>query len=217
MSSSAGRLLGNFPSAQVSSALSRSVIAPSAGNSATAGMDLISTVVLTAVASDITFSIPSTYSHLQVMGATRGAGSAYRYGHIYLRFNGDGGTNYRNMKTAYYDDSVQTVVSNFSTYNGTSADFGHYTDGWGGLKLFSTFMFDIPFIQDANYKTAIGWTTHTLGENSTSGAWSGYDAFVHSTGYISYLSTNPITSVTIGNYGSSWEIGSQFTVMGIRR
>jgi hypothetical protein len=86
---------------------------------ATSGMTLIGTTTLGTAAADINFtSIPSTYQNLKILFSGRGSNASNNVDTLQLRFNADGGSNYRSIwmggfsSVAVTDGGVTTYIDN---------------------------------------------------------------------------------------------------------
>jgi hypothetical protein len=122
-----------------------------AGGGAAGSYELISTQILTTTAASVTFSsIPSTYKHLQIrmnvadgdLGSTKG---------LFVKFNGDTGTNYRFKRLYGTGSAVATSDS------GPGFTYIHFLQAMMGDVdgAFAPQIVDIlDYASTAKYKTA---------------------------------------------------------------
>lgn len=176
-----------------------------AGNIATLpDYELISTQVLSSTASSISFTgldtAASSYKHLQIRAVVRDNRSGYAGSNCWLRFNG--------APALYSNHSFYGTGS--STGGGAAVSAGEIylsdiVGGGGATNGFSPFITDVlDFSSTTKNKVA-----RTIG-----GTNSGYNWMSLSSG--SWMSTNPVTSITIFSTLGSFVAGSRFSLYGLR-
>lgn len=168
-----------------------------AGNAAFSpgAYDLLETQVLTSSASSVTFTGLGSYSdykHLQV----RMVQITSSIVGTYMQLNGDTGTNY---STHYLIGTGSSAISGAGT--STSNPYAGYADDLGGAGIVDV----LDFSNTNKYTT---WKS-LAGENDAitprialfSGAW---------------LNTSAVTSMTFYHTASNFQIGSRFSLYGIK-
>ena len=181
------------------------------GTTAVSAFDTLGSVLLNATTSAVTFSnIPQTYTHLHVKCFTRGSSGVVGGSPVYVRVNGDSGTNY----------STHQLIGNGSTaYADGHANASYILDGWGGFQswaggdaagCFGIGIIDILDYTNTNkHKTAKAFWGRD--DNSTNGR------LMLESG--SWRNTNAITSLTFttdSGYGVNWGTNTQFSLYGVK-
>jgi len=170
------------------------------GGAAAGAYELISTTVLSSTATSVTFSsIPSTYKHLQIRATSR---NSFANIESTIQFNGDTANNYSHH---YLQGDGSAVTSGAGT--STAYVFGLMSAVNNEVaNAFGSGVVDIlDYADTSKYKT-----TRSL-------------AGVHNTGNKliqlrsgSWRSTSAISSVTIAVFGQSFQVGSRFSLYGIK-
>jgi hypothetical protein len=177
----------------------------SASNSITTLASLLayeSIATVTPSGADVTFSsIPSTFKHLQIRGIGKTTRSDASVDSMYLRFNGDTGSNYNVHTFTGNSGSVQS-----SSYPGTTI-WGTWamTDAQSQGNTFTPFIIDIFDYSNVNkFKTTKSLSGTERGTSGEVGMYTGL-----------WRNTSAINSIRIfaeGNYVA----GSSFALYGIR-
>ena len=151
----------------------------------------------------ITFSsIPQTYKHLQIRGIGRtdrgNVGDV-----IYMRFNGDTGSNYRAHELWANGSSVSSYDQGLSSYMAFDTPL---TGGSTGSNIFGAFVIDILDYTNTN-------------KNKTVRMLDGYDS--NGAGQISFCSglwmnTAAVTSITLPISFGQMQSGTQFALYGVK-
>lgn len=151
----------------------------------------------------ITFSsIPQTYKHLQIRGIGRtdrgNVGDV-----IYMRFNGDTGSNYRAHELWANGATVSSYDQGLSTYMAFDTPL---TGGSTGANIFGVFVIDILDYTNTN-------------KNKTVRILDGYDS--NGAGQISFCSglwmnTAAVTSITLPISFGQMQSGTHFALYGIK-
>jgi hypothetical protein len=153
----------------------------------------IATQTLASAAASVTFSsIPSTYTDLVLIMNAKGTGAA----NPALRFNGDTATNYSSTvlhgsgstgSSFYY-----TTATSIKTHNFGNAMNGVWTSYIANIQNYSN---------TTTNKSCIMRYNATSEVDAGTGSW---------------RSTSAITSVTIVSDDTSYDVGSTFTLYGIK-
>jgi hypothetical protein len=164
-------------------------------------MEPIATTLLGTTASSVTFSsIPAGYKHLQIRGISRITSGSYAQ--VVYQLNGDTGSNY--SRHYLFGDGASTGVAGTAS---TTNMFGGIMSGSSQTAgIFGALVTDI--LDYSN--TSKNKTIRTL--SGVDGNGSGYAWF--SSG--AYLSTSPITSVTIIPESSTFTANSRFSLFGVK-
>jgi hypothetical protein len=168
--------------------------------------ELISTTILGSAASSVSFSslgdYSSTYKHLQIRATLRGTSAITQNDPVYLRINGDSGTNYSQHGLFGNGSSV----GSYGTSSTAQVEVGRMTAA-GSPAVANSFSFLVLDILDA-YSTTKNKTSRNLlgstGNNSiilASGVW---------------RNTNSITSISLTATTTTYVAGSRFSLYGIR-
>lgn len=176
-------------------------------------MKLIQNTTLTSTQDGITFSsIPQTFRHLQIVINSKGAGTSYYYGHIYLRFNGlAGSTSYGGLKNQAYNTDWSSSISAFGSYPTNTLDAGYYVDNFSGTSnMFGPMVVDIPNYTSTDRNKA---TTSRFG--FITALSSGQDFATTGWGSGVSFSTTAITSILVNNYGSQFVSGTTISLYGL--
>lgn len=177
-----------------------------AGGGAITSFDHISTTILGADASTVTFSsIPQNYQHLQLRWACRtGSGASTIYLQVYL--NSDTGANYNGH--AFFANGTNVYNENYTPTNSINAKYGSVSNAVGAWGVGV-----MDFLDYAN-------TTKNKTTRSLNGSWYGSAdrGVVLSSGL--WRNTSGISSITIfANGGNgSWQVaaGSRFSLYGLK-
>lgn len=158
--------------------------------------ELISTTVLSAFATSVTFSsIPSTYKHIQVRATV---GNLFTNNSMRLQMNGDTAANYNGHKLWGNGASVQSS-SNLGN--------GYFLCGdvAGDTSTFAPNIVDIlDYASTSKFKTA----------RAFSGFYNGYQVALYSG---TWRSTAAVTSLTFTDNGAyGFEVGSRFSIYGLK-
>lgn len=178
-------------------------------------MELIQNYTLGSTQNGVTFSsIPQTFRHLKIVANIKGTSTSYRYGHIYLRFNGNSGSSsYGGLKNQAYNNLWDSSISAFGTYPTDTLDVGYYVDNYAGsTNMFGPLTIDIPNYTSTDRNKTTTSMYGFFANNSDSGqdrATTGYGSGV-------FFSTGAITEVFVNNYGAQFIAGSTISLYGIR-
>ena len=165
----------------------------------------IATVTLGSAASTISFtSIPSTYTHLQVRGIARTAGSDASYQHLTFQFNSDTGSNYYShglygTGSSAFAHADGSLSANPLSYNLPTSTQTASTFAGGVIDI-------LDYANTSKYKVV-----RALGgfDSNGGGALGLYSA--------NWNSTSAITSITLKVYqGSNFAANSTFALYGIK-
>ncbi len=167
--------------------------------------ELIATEILGSTEASVTFdvsSLGSTYKHLQVRLVARASGSLTGARDLFIRFNGDTGSNYTSHNLRGTGSAVQ---SNSLTSRTNILNESTFVNNNEAANIFGLAVIDIldPF------STTKNTTTRSLGgfNGSTSRLYLGSGVF---------RSTAAITSVNIGPAIDSILADSRFSIYGIK-
>ena len=168
-------------------------------NGGQVGLELISTTTLSAGATSVTFSsIASTYKHLQIRSVAK---STAGFNYLQMRFNNDSAANY-GIHRLYRAGSTPVSTSSLSQ---TDIRLNMAISESGTTYAYSPMILDILDYTNTNkYKTirAInGQKDWNIEVDVTSGLW---------------LSTAAITSITLFTGTTNMEVGSRFSLYGVR-
>lgn len=178
-------------------------------------MELIQNYTLGSTQNGVTFSsIPQTYRHLKIISNIKGDGTSFRYGHIYLRFNGNSGsTSYGGLKNQAFNVDWTSSISAFGSYPTDTLDVGYYIDNYSGsTNMFGPLTIDIPNYTATDRNKATTSMYGYYANNSDSGqdkATTGYGSGV-------FFGTGAITEILVNNYGSQFIAGSTISLYGIK-
>ncbi len=166
-------------------------------------MEAIETVYLEADAASVTFSsIPATYEHLQLRYSLRSTRSTQAYDNIYVRFNGDTGTNYSGHYLLGYATTKAaggtTSQSNTWTYRASAGTAVSAQYGVGRMDIYD--------YQNTNKNTAFTGIGGTNGSYNEIGMFEGL-----------WDSTAAVTSILLyPTATTNWVRGSEFTLYGLK-
>lgn len=151
-------------------------------------------------------SIPSTYTHLQLRVFAQTNRVTYGRDYVFLRFNGDTGTNYAwHQMTG--DGSTTVSSGNASQNQGIFAEIGTSTGGAFGVGITDI----LDYANTSKYKTA-----RTLGGGDHSGTIGGFGGTVTPTSSL-WQSTSAISSLTLyPSSGTAFTQYSSFALYGIK-
>ena len=175
-----------------------------------AAVEAIATTYLEADVASVTFSsIPATYEHLEVRMSMMGDRTASDAWYLYLRLNGDTGTNYQNHQM--YVTGVGTTTAVGARYTGQDT---HWTPDLptlgGGATYYGSEVIDIFDYANTNKNTtflirsAIGSRHGTSYTGAFSGMWD-------DTAAVDEIWLAPDN---VGTDDSIWQRGSSFTLYG---
>lgn len=175
-----------------------------AGNPLPGDYELISTQVLESTASSISFTNLDTaaaaYKHLQIRANVRDNRSGYAGSNCYLRLN--------DAAALYAYHSLYGTGSAVGSGSATSASQIYVSDipaSGATANAFGPIIIDITDFSSPNKNKTV---------RSVGGTNSGYNWVNMSSGV--WLSTNPVTSVTIFDSLGSFVAGSRFSLYGLR-
>lgn len=178
--------------------------AASGGGGAAGAYDLLESTILTSSASSVTFSglgAYSDYKHLQIRGVARNESST---GGLNLRFNNDTGSNYPFHRLYGYGGSV---TSGFGGAGSGVDMIAFASTNASATNEFGAGVIDIlDFASTDKYKTA----RVLSGREQT-----GTSDFITLTSGV-WLSTSAITEVNLYLNAGSLQIGSRFSLYGIK-
>lgn len=178
-----------------------------AGNDAVSygAYELISTTILAATSSSVTFSsIPSTYKHLQVRATVRNANGGATYDTGTITINADA------TAANYYYHSLEGNGSgvNVPSANTNVGSLRHVATSLNTVSAFSAVIVDVlDYSSASKYKTL---RTLSGQHNST---YSSYGVGLSS---LFWKNTAAITSLSLSSAGGQWVIGSRFSLYGIK-
>jgi hypothetical protein len=170
------------------------------GAGAVGSYDALNTITLTSAASSIIFSnIPSSYEHLQIRGRSRATSGNQYY---YVRFNSDSATSYTyhgffgNGSTAVTDTGLsQTGAGAMSSVAGSV-----------GANFFAPCIIDILDYANPNKNKSM--------RNLDGIDYAGTGQIVNGSGM--WINTSAINSIELVPNASTFAIGSQFALYGIK-
>jgi len=187
--------------------------ASAASASKASAMKLIQNVTLTGTQDGVTFSsIPQTFKHLQIVINSKGAGTSFYYGHIYLRFNGlASSTSYGGLKNQAFNTDWTSAISAFGSYPASTLDAGYYVDSFSGSSnMFGPMVVDIP-----NYTNTSQNKSTTSRFGFITGLSSGQDFATTGWGSGVSFDTGAISSILVNNYGSQFVSGTTISLYGL--
>ena len=163
----------------------------------------IATALASVDTSTISFnSIPQTYNHLIIAFYARSTRTGNVFDRLFLRFNGDTGTNYSTVAAQYLSASGLVSPNSESTANPIYLAEGIPTaDTPAGQYAY--IRIDIPSYRNSTWKTA---TAILFGEQTNLAALS--------VGAELWKSTSSISSMAL-ECTNQWVAGSQFTLYGV--
>jgi hypothetical protein len=181
------------------------------GKLVTGSFDSIATVVTTAGQTAVTFnSIPSTYRHLQVRGIARanesnpGDGSG-----IYMRFNGDGGSNYFYNRQYFVKGVANNSGAADGSFSSPYADCGIITSASQPASIYGSLVVDI-------YDYAVAGKRRVASSNggfcTTSGSTNQYTHISS----LSWADTTAINTVALIVGTGSFAANSTFALYGVK-
>ena len=169
---------------------------------ATSSYESIATATATGVETQLTFSsIPSTYKHLQIRGIARYSVTGGTDDNLYMRFNGDTGSNY----PTHWIDGNGSTVSAASIAPWDRMLIGKITAGSSGANMFGACVIDI---HDYASTTKNKTVRHIAGDdmNGSGDIWLGSDLWINTS------AINQITMFCSGIFAA----GSTFALYGIK-
>jgi hypothetical protein len=178
-------------------------VAGAGGGAAAPAYELISTTVLTSTSANITFSsIPSTYKHLQLRNVVRSTGNNednYR-----MTFNGVGGTAYADHFLS--GDGASVVSSGATNMAFVRILFASAYSGSPSAQFASSVIDIVDYASTTKNKTVKGLSGEIYSGQRTratlfSGLWN---------------NTSAISSITLVPGADSFQIGSRFSLYGIK-
>jgi len=178
------------------------IMASSISGSKSSSYESIASVTATGVETQLTFSsISSTYTHLQIRGIARYSVAGGTDDNLYMRFNGDTGSNY---PTHWIDGNGSTVsAANIAPWDRML--IGKITAGSAGANMFGACIIDI---HDYASTTKNKTVRHIAGDdmNGSGDVWLGSDLWMNTS------AINQITMFCSGIFAS----GSTFALYGIK-
>lgn len=181
--------------------------AAGAGGGAAGAFEQISTTTLSGTQASVTFSsIPSTYKHLRIHMTMRSDRAGAENEILFVRFNGNTGSNYASHFIRSNSDYGVTVGS----YTSETYMRGEQYPATGDTAN----AFGVAIIDVTDYANTTNNKTQRIlsGKKALSTA---QDAVSLRSGL--WLSTSAISSITLGNQlGSNFVSGSRFTLYGIK-
>ena len=179
------------------------------GFSAVGSMELIRTTTLSASSASVEFNnIPGTYNHLQIRSILRNTGGSASSLDLFMNFNGDTNTNYRQYKVLFGDGSSATAVgSGTSTAATNKISPAYFLQDGNTAGVYSAMVCDILDYTNTNkYKV-----TRSLNGADVNG--SGRINFVSGL----WKSTSAITSIALTVEASSnFKQHTSFSLYGIK-
>lgn len=155
---------------------------------------------LDANAASISFAdIPQDFTHLEIVLSAQHAGAGFE--NLFLRFNGDSGTNYAHVRWGWLGDGTSN-----DNYNGSLSKMAV---GWLGWTFWSVINVSIPRYTVAGFqKLATGWglATGPIGSGSSNAA------LFQAGGR--WIGTDPVTSIELTNNHGDFVAGSVATLYG---
>jgi hypothetical protein len=176
------------------------------GNSAFSlgAYDLLETTTLTTSASSISFTgldtLAAGYQHLQIRAVAR-SDRAAPDSSLNMRFNGDSGSNYQAHSITTYPGYFSSGGTGLSS----SILAGTETGGQATANTFGASVIDI--LDFASSK------------NTTIKSFSGYALSNYVLSFASglWINTNPVTSITVGNWDSASHVANScFSLYGVK-
>jgi len=194
------------------------------GTTATSSFDSIGTVIPSSGSSVVTFSnIPQTYTHLQIRAVTANTNSGTTVGDdsIYMRFNGDSGSNYslHSINGGLGAANSTTIITKSST-SASSFDWWYAGAAWqsansaGGAAV-STYIIDIlEYTNTSKYKavkTLFGFEANSTSTNAGvllgSGLW-----FKAGSG----VTSDAITTISFTLAANSFSSTTRYALYGVK-
>jgi hypothetical protein len=172
-------------------------ILASAGGAASTAYESIATLNGTGSSGTITFSsIPSTYTHLQIRGMAYDGGA----NNIYIRANGDTGTNY-SRHTLYGQGSAASADGLATQAQIDTRMYGGYT-----TNIMSVWTIDLlDYASTTKYKTFRGLAGYDQNGAGAIDVFSGL-----------WQSTSAVTSISIIDSASNFNTQTTFALYGIK-
>jgi hypothetical protein len=169
----------------------------------TGAYELISTTTLGTATASVTFSslgdYASTYKHLQIRSLAKTTVSGTGAEDLVLRLNGDTGSNYARH---VFQGNGSGVTS------GAATSTSYLSAGLAATNAIDAFSGGVCDVLDA-YSTTKNKTVRTLT------GYSGGLAFISLRSGV-WVNTASITSITLSSTGGNLNIGSRFSLYGIR-
>lgn len=165
-------------------------------------------------ASSISFvGIPSGYKHLQIRGIHRVAANSDNVGDVYMRVNGDSGSNYSNHLLVG-DGTTPAATGGANRTSVMGYDYYNSVGNLGYANTFATCVIDLlDYANSSKYKTMRFLEGREMNSNNTDGR-----VYIESG---LWMNTAPITSInfyalTGGGAASNFAQYSQFALYGIK-
>lgn len=159
--------------------------------------------------STITFSsIPSTFEHLQIRSILRSTSGSAGSLDLFMNFNSDTGTNYRQYKVIFGDgSSAAAAASGTSTAAINKISPAHFLRDGNTASVYSTMVCDILDYKNTNkYKVTRSLMGHDLNGSGRLNLFSGL-----------WQSTSAITSIDLTvEGGNDFKQYTQFALYGIK-
>ena len=188
--------------------------ASSASNSITTSAPLssyesIATVTVSSATPTITFSsIPATFEHLQIRAILRNTSGSSGSKDLFMNFNGDTNTNYRQYKVLFGDgSSAASAASGTSTAALNKISPAHFLEDGNTASIYNAFVCDILDYRNTNkYKVTRSFTGQDLNGSGRLNLFSGL-----------WQSTSAITSIDLTvEGGNNFKQYTQFALYGIK-
>jgi hypothetical protein len=175
--------------------------------------DIATVTITSSGTSSITFSsIPQTYKHLELRGYTRGASGGITTTNTYTTFNSDNNSGRYNMNEMFGDGGNNTSITPFSSstiYLRTLYMPGgaYNANIYGVMRMF---IFDYTN-SNLNRSLIIQSGYNTNGD----AAPPNQNQYInHTSG--GYIQSTAISNIAFTNDGGGWEVGSTFSLYGIK-
>ena len=159
--------------------------------------------------STITFSsIPATFEHLQIRAILRNTSGSSGSKDLFMNFNGDTSTNYRQYKVLFGDgSSAASAASGTSTAATNKISPAHFLEDGNTASIYNAFVCDILDYRNTNkYKVTRSLTGQDLNGSGRLNLFSGL-----------WQSTSAITSIDLTvEGGNNFKQYTQFALYGIK-
>ena len=170
-------------------------------------IEAIATTYLEADVASVTFtSIPATYEHLQLRMSPMGDRTASNTWYLYLRLNGDTGTNYSNHQMYGFSGTSQYVAR----YTGQDMHWTPHLPTLGGnAASYGGHIIDIFDYANTNKNTTFSITSG-VATGTTSVGW--FSGLWDNTAAVDEIWLAPDN---VGTDDCIWQRGSSFTLYGL--
>ena len=153
-------------------------------------------------------SIPSTFTQLQIRAILRNTSGGSGSKDLFMNFNGDTNTNYRQYKVLFGDgSSAASAASGTSTAALNKISPAHFLEDGNTASIYNAFVCDILDYRDTNkYKVTRSFTGQDLNGSGRLNLFSGL-----------WQSTSAITSIDLTvEGGNNFKQYTQFALYGIK-